>query len=182
MFKKEEIERLSPTGFCRVPIKKHQDSRGYFMEGFRPNDYYSLRGDTSKGIYLSENVSLSRAKVFRGFHYQIPPQNKLIKVLNGAILDFALCIDQQSLYYLKCYKDVLRAGDDYGLWVPSNHAHGFLAIEENTIISYTVDAPYSASGSRTINCRDPKVFVPWPSGIDPNNLIMSPKDIEEPFL
>jgi dTDP-4-dehydrorhamnose 3,5-epimerase len=182
MFKKEEIEKLSPTGFCKIPIKKFQDNRGYFMEGLSPNDYYSLRTDNKRDVYLCENVSASKAGVFRGFHYQTPAQNKLIKVLNGSILDFAVCIDTTSIYYLKCYREVLRAGDDYALWIPSNHAHGFLALEENTIISYTVDSPYSSSGSKTINCRDPKIYVPWPTGIDPNNLIMSAKDIQEPYL
>ena len=131
---------------------------------------------------LIENVSLSHKNVFRGFHYQEPRQNKLIKVLHGAILDIAICLDEGE-FFMHAFSCVLSAEHDEALWIPENHAHGFLALEPNTIISYTVDAPYSPSGSKYINYRDPAIKgLEWNKNLPLDDFILSEKDKNSPFL
>jgi dTDP-4-dehydrorhamnose 3,5-epimerase len=111
------------------------DSRGYFFESF------SERTFTEQGIttrFVQDNQSRSSYGVIRGLHYQLPPhaQTKLIRVLEGSILDVAVDIRQGSPTFGKVYTLELTAENKKQLLVPKGFAHGFSVLSETAEIMY----------------------------------------------
>lgn len=113
--------------------KAFYDERGVFVP-------LSL---TSYPIWLQSNITVNlKPFTLRGLHFQHKPygQSKLIKIINGSIIDFITDIDPKSKTFLKIKMFTMKPGDE--LYVPSNYAHGFLTIKENTVVQYLVDNLY----------------------------------------
>ncbi len=124
--KLEGVLVVQPTVF--------KDARGYFFESYNKNVFFN-NGITTE--FLQDNESLSQKGVLRGLHFQNPPhaQAKLVRVIQGAVLDVAVDIRKKSPTYGKYYSIKLSAENKTMLYIPEGFAHGFLVLEDNTIFS-----------------------------------------------
>ena len=160
--------------------KKHGDNRGFFSETYNRNALAELRIDIE---FVQDNHSLSAEKgVVRGLHYQLPPmaQDKLIRVVRGAILDVAVDIRRGSPTFGKHVSAVIGADNWRQILVPIGFAHGFVTLEPNTEVIYKVSSYYSPKDERGILWNDPKLGIDW--GIDPSAAVLSEKDRKYPTL
>jgi dTDP-4-dehydrorhamnose 3,5-epimerase len=121
------------------------------------NAFYDSRGVfvplslTSHLTWLQSNISVNPKKyTLRGLHFQLPPcaQSKLIKVIDGAVIDFVVDLRKNTKDYLKLHIFDLEPGDE--LYVPRDFAHGFLTTKDNTIVQYLVDNVYSPKSEGSI--------------------------------
>ena len=151
-----------------INLKNYIDNRGSFAEK------YNLQIQNELNIIWSqENFSVSQKNVIRGLHYQLnSPQAKLIHCINGKVLDVIVDIRHKSVNYGKHYKYLLK--NDQMLFIPEGFAHGFLALEENTIIEYKCSNQYKPNDNYTILWNDKNVNIDW--GVD--NPILSNRDMD----
>jgi len=148
-------------GVYEIVPDRFGDSRGYFSEVFKKEAF------EDQGIFIDwvqDNQSLSAEKgVLRGLHYQRPPvaQDKLVRVVRGAILDVAVDIRSGSPTYKKWVACTLTADKGNQLLVPKGFAHGFLTLEPNTEVLYKVSDRYSPDHDASIRFDDPEISVDW---------------------
>ena len=164
-----EIVKKEIKEVVEIIPKKYLDSRGCFYETFSQNNYSFLKEN-----FKQDNISISKKNVLRGLHFQAPPfaQGKLVQVLSGKGLDVVVDLRKQSPTFRKHIKIILDAELANQLWIPPGLAHGFLALEENTILSYKCTEFYNVESECTIYWNDPKLNIDW--GIE--NPIISKKD------
>lgn len=174
---------LIPTDIPDVKIlqpKKFGDHRGFFSEVFNDKTLASL-GIASR--FVQDNHSLSVEKgVVRGLHYQIQPmsQEKLIRVVKGAILDVAVDIRRGSPTFGRHVAVEISAQLWNQIYVPVGFAHGFVTLEPNTEVLYKVTSYYSPQHERGIRWNDPQLGIAW--GIDPTAATLNKRDAEFPLL
>lgn len=160
--------------------KKFGDHRGFFSE------VYSDKLLADAGIearFVQDNHSLSaEAGVVRGLHYQLPPmaQDKLIRVVRGAIVDVAVDIRRGSPTFRKHVACVLSAENWKQMFVPAGFAHGFATLEPNTEVIYKVTNYYSPAHERGIMWNDPKLGIDWRVAEDA--AVLSERDRKHPAL
>ena len=161
-----------------IKSKIFRDDRGFFYESFNNNDFIKCT-DVNLN-FVQDNFSLSSFGVLRGLHYQIQPfgQGKLVSVLQGSIIDFALDIRVSSPNFGQFFYTKLEAHQKK-LWIPSGYAHGFLALEEDTKVLYKTSNYYSSEHERTIDILDSYIGIDKIifENIKPNQLIRSDKDV-----
>lgn len=161
------------NGLYLFEPKIFHDERGYFFESFNAHALLSV------GIAFDckqANESLSVKHVFRGFHFQLEPfaQAKLIRVTSGAIIDLAIDLRPDSSSFGKVYSFLLNDKNKHQLFIPKGFGHGFLALEDRTIISYLVDNFYSSDHDSGINPQS--VELKDILNISYDKLIISDKD------
>ena len=169
-----KIEELEQSSLLTLTPTSHADARGCFSETFNEA---SFRLNTHLNVtFVQDNESISHKNVFRGFHFQIPPkaQAKLIRVVHGAILDFAVDLRMTSPNFGKIYSIELTAENRKQFFIPEGFAHGFLALEDHTIVNYKCSQYYSPSSEKSLLFSDPNLKIHWPVHI--NELIISEKD------
>lgn len=135
------------------------DQRGYFYEKYN-RDFLA-----SKDIsFIQENISMSRRGTIRGLHWQANPkaQDKLVTCLVGEIFDVAVDIRKESKTFGQYCSQILKGGENKSLWVPKGFAHGFQALSDECIISYSVTNDFSSECSKTINPNCPTIGIEWP--------------------
>jgi len=170
------------TGLKGLKVLKpliHGDHRGYFLESYN-NKVISEAGI---GIdFIQDNEAISSKSTFRGFHYQLPPygQTKLVRVVSGSVFDVVIDIRPDSETYGQHYAIELSAQNKLQLLVPKGFAHGYLCLEDHTIFTYKVDAPYSFEHEKGISYLDTSLNIEWP--LPPVNFIVSAKDKVSPPL
>lgn len=151
-----------------------RDSRGFFSETYNEAEYRSKGVDIE---WVQDNHSYSAQKgVLRGLHYQCEPfaQDKLVRVVRGAIIDFAVDIRKGSPTYGHYVSLEVSAEKWNQILLPKGFAHGLLTLEPDTEVLYKVSVRYSREHDRTIRYDDPKIGIDWPlNGVDP---ILSEKD------
>jgi len=141
------------------PNRPFTDQRGYFYEKYN-RDFLA-----SKNIsFIQENISMSRRGTIRGLHWQSDPkaQDKLVTCLVGEIFDVAVDIRKESKTFGQYCSQILKGGENNSLWVPKGFAHGFQALSEECIISYSVSNDFSSECSKTINPSCPTIGIEWP--------------------
>jgi len=153
------------------------DNRGFFAE------LYSCSVWAEAGFaheFVQDNLSLSRRGVLRGLHYQLEPHGmgKLIRVLSGAVYDVGVDLRNGSPTFGKWFGCELNAAEPLALWLPPGFAHGFLAIEENTLVHYKCTQVHVPEAERSLNYADPAIGIKWP--FEPRTI--SPKDANAPTL
>jgi dTDP-4-dehydrorhamnose 3,5-epimerase len=158
----------------------HGDDRGYFVETFRQDKLEAFLGYTI--AFCQDNESKSSRGVFRGLHYQLPPhaQTKLVRVIQGRVLDVAVDIRKGSPTFGQHVAVELSAENKKQLLVPRGFAHGFLVLEDDTVFAYKVDNYYSPECDRGIAYNDPDIHIDW--GIATEDLKLSDKDKVQPKL
>ncbi|MBT6235701.1 MAG: dTDP-4-dehydrorhamnose 3,5-epimerase [Bacteroidetes bacterium] len=151
------------------------DERGYFYESFRDD---VLKEAGVKEDFVQDNQSYSHKGILRGLHYQENPyaQGKLVRVLQGAVLDVAVDIRKNSKTYGKHVSIRLDAEDKKMFYIPPGFAHGFLTLEDNTLFLYKCTKYYNKKSEGAIRWNSPSLHIPW--GID--NPLLSEKDKEAP--
>ncbi|MCB0771415.1 MAG: dTDP-4-dehydrorhamnose 3,5-epimerase [Flavobacteriales bacterium] len=150
------------------------DERGHFLETFNQRAFDRLVGE---GInFVQDNESVSAKHVLRGLHLQAAPhqQGKLVHVVKGSVLDVCLDIRPDSSTYGQHYKVELNGISKEMLWIPPGFAHGFVALENDTVFAYKCSAYYTPSAERTILWNDPELGIDW--GVD--EPLISPKDLK----
>ena len=160
-------------GLLVLKPKLHEDERGYFMESYRA-DYFDGLGYH----FIQDNDAKSSYGVIRGLHYQEPPhaQIKLLRVLEGRILDVVVDLRRASATFGKAYSIELSAEGKEQLLVPKGFAHGYAVLSETATVFYKVDAYYNAAADRGVHYDDFEVDWQIPMG----DRILSEKDLHQP--
>lgn len=149
-----------------IDLKENTDERGVFFEKFNPEIEKKLNI-----IWVQENFSISKKNVLRGLHYQLNfPQAKLVHCINGQILDIVVDLRINSPWFGAHYK--FLSMNNNMIFVPEGFAHGFLSLEENTIVEYKCSNIYKPNDSYTLLWNDKDLNIDW--GI--KNPILSEKD------
>ena len=157
-----------------------RDARGFFSETF---SVQRLAGAGIVDPFVQDNHSLSVEKgVVRGLHFQIAPkaQDKLVRVVRGAILDVAVDIRWGSPTYGRHVLAVLSAENWAQMWVPKGFAHGFCTLEENTEVVYKTTEYYAPEHDRGLRWDDPALGIEWP--VLGDAAVLSDKDRKQPLL
>lgn len=169
-----EIKRTPLEGVVVMRPRIFTDDRGHFLETFNARLFTEATG--VEAHFVQDNESLSRAKVLRGLHFQLPPhaQGKLVRVLRGAVLDVVVDIRPGSPTHGRHFTQLLDDREKLMMWIPEGFAHGFLALEDNTVFAYKCTAFYHKASERTIRWDDPDLGIAW--GVE--DPIVSDKDRE----
>lgn len=175
-----QISKTKLEGVFIIEPKVFGDDRGYFTETFRQDIFESAIGH--KVNFLQDNESKSSYGVLRGLHYQLPPfsQSKLVRVIEGSVLDVAVDIRKDSPTYGQYLAIELSAENKKQLFVPRGFAHGFLVTSSTAIFSYKVDNYYAPDYDRGVLYNDATIAIDW--GIEIDKLLLSQKDNNQPML
>ena len=157
----------------------YKDERGYFFGSY--NQAKFLQKEITYQ-FIQDNQSFSKRGVIRGLHLQINPyaQAKLVRVLQGEILDVAVDLRKQSPTYGQHFSVVLSAENKKQLMVPHGFAHGFSVLSETASVLYKVDQVYHKDSERGIRYDDPTLAIDWQ--LNPKEIIVSEKDLILPFF
>lgn len=158
----------------------HGDSRGYFIETFRQDKLEGFLG--YKINFCQDNESKSSYGVLRGLHYQLAPfaQTKLVRVIEGKVLDIAVDIRKNSPTFGKHVSIELSGENKRQLLIPRGFAHGFVVLSENCTFVYKVDNYYSQECDRGILFNDEQLGIDWQ--ISQSDIKLSDKDTKQPKL
>ena len=158
----------------------HGDKRGYFVETFRQNLFEDVL--SYQVNFVQDNESKSTKGVLRGLHYQLPPytQAKLVRVIEGSVLDVAVDIRKSSPTFGQHVAVELMAEDKRQLFVPHGFAHGFVVLSDSATFAYKVDNYYAPRHDRGIAFDDKDLAIDWQLPID--ILQLSDKDKNQPTL
>lgn len=175
-----EIRRLEIEGVLEIRPRKFGDARGFFSETWNAQAF----ADAGIALdFVQDNHSYSAPRgVLRGLHYQLPPfaQDKLVRVIRGAIFDVAVDIRKGSPTFGQWCAVRLSAADWNQLLVPKGFAHGFVTLEPETEVIYKVTNPYSPAHDRSIRYDDPQIGIIWPMAA--SQFQLSDKDRTAPRL
>ena len=155
-----ELKKTKIEGLIIIKPQIHNDERGYFYESY--NKVFLKK----KGLdfdFIQDNQSLSHKGVLRGLHFQAPPfeQGKLVRVIQGSVLDIAVDIRSSSPTYGKHESVVLSGENKTQFWIPPGFAHGFITLENNTIFCYKCTSVYSKKSEGSILWNDPYLNINW---------------------
>ena len=155
------------------------DARGYFLESYNKEKFEEFVGETS---FVQDNESKSSKGVLRGLHFQKPPfeQSKLVRCIEGEVLDVAVDIRKNSKTYGKHVAVVLSGENKRQLFVPRGFAHGFLVLSNSATFAYKVDNCYAPEFDAGIRWDDKELNIQW--GLEDSEVMISAKDAELPFL
>lgn len=158
----------------------HGDERGYFVETFRADKLEAFLGFAVP--FCQDNESKSRYGVLRGLHYQLPPyaQTKLVRVIEGEVLDVAVDIRRGSPTFGHHIAVRLSGENKRQMFIPRGFAHGFVVLSETCTFSYKVDNYYSPEYDRGIAFNDPSLNIDWIA--DTLSLQLSAKDTAQPLF
>ena len=155
-----------------IQPKVFGDERGYFLESWSKKSYQKIGLDID---FVQDNQSLSQKGVLRGLHFQNPPfaQGKLVRVIKGAVVDIAVDIRKESVTYGRHFCVKLSEENKKIFWIPPGFAHGFVALEDDTIFSYKCTDIYNKDSEGSLLWNDPDLNIHW--GVQ--NPLVSEKDI-----
>lgn len=167
-----EVIETKIKGLLIIKPKVFADERGYFFESYNETTF------KQKGInanFVQDNQSLSNTGVLRGLHFQAPPydQGKLVRVINGAVLDIAVDIRKNSPTYGEHVSIELNEENKTMFYIPSGFAHGFLTLRDGTIFSYKCTNIYNKESEGTVLWNDTDLNINW----NISNPILSEKDL-----
>ena len=146
------------------------DERGYFFEAYNKEKFCAL-GITID--FVQDNQSFSKKGTLRGLHYQNPPyaQTKLVRVLQGEIIDVAVDLRKDSATFGHSFSIKLTAENKKQLLVPQGFAHGFSVISETAVVLYKCDQYYNKASEGGIRSDDVQLNIDW--GMDLKEAIVS---------
>jgi len=173
--------------FVKTPIRDllvfeprvFEDSRGYFFEAYN-EQAFAAEGVTIK--FVQDNQSKSSFGVIRGLHYQLSPyaQTKLVRVLEGKILDVAVDIRKGSPTFGQCFSIELSGENKKQLLVPQGFAHGFSVLSQSAVVLYKCDQFYNKESEGGIRYDDPELEIDWQ--VPAEKVMVSEKDLVLPTL
>jgi len=156
------------------------DERGYFVETFRQDKFEEATG--YKVNFIQDNESKSSKGVLRGLHFQLPPyaQSKLVRVIEGEVLDVAVDIRKGSPTFGQYVAAILNDSNKHQLFVPRGFAHVFVVLSDMAIFTYKVDNYYSPESDRGLAFNEPTLNIDW--NVPKEMLKLSEKDQNQPSL
>ncbi len=156
-----------------IQPKVWEDERGYFFESYSRELLHDAGIDAD---FVQDNQSLSQKGALRGLHFQASPfaQGKLVRVIQGKVLDVAVDLRKNSSTFGDHMTIELSAENHSMFWIPPGFAHGFLTLEDQTIFTYKVSNLYNKASEGGILWNDPDLNIDWK--INPTEVILSEKD------
>lgn len=172
---KTEIE-----GVVIIEPKIFGDERGYFFESFNAAEFARKVGVNT--VFVQDNESKSKYGVLRGLHFQKGEfaQSKLVRVVEGRVIDVAVDIRRGSPTFGKHVAVELSKDNKRQLFIPRGFAHGFAVLSEEAVFQYKCDNLYAPDHEGAIAWNDPKIGIDWQ--IRPEDAILSEKDKKHPTL
>jgi dTDP-4-dehydrorhamnose 3,5-epimerase len=155
------------------------DDRGYFLESYNKKKFEEAIGKVS---FVQDNESKSSKEVLRGLHFQKPPyaQAKLVRCIEGKVLDVAVDIREGSETYGEHITVELSGENKKQVFIPRGFAHGFLVLSESAIFAYKVDNSYAPTHDVGIRWDDSLLNIQW--GVSESEVLVSEKDAKLPFF
>ncbi len=159
-----------------IEPKLWKDNRGYFYESYSAREFAKAGIDA---IFVQDNQSLSQKGTLRGLHAQAAPfaQGKLVRVIQGSVLDIAVDIRKKSNTYGQTFSIILSEENHQQLWIPPGFLHGFLTLEDHTIFTYKVTNYYDKNSELGVIWNDPTLKINWTTEINENEFLLSEKDL-----
>lgn len=167
----EDLKIIEPRVF--------EDSRGYFFESYNK---IALLNQGMDYTFVQDNQSFSTQGVLRGLHFQTGAhaQSKLVRVLQGEILDVVVDVRPESNTYLKHFSIRLSHVNKLQLLVPKGFAHGFVVLSETAVVQYKCDGYYHPEAESGLMYDDPKLNIDWI--VNKEQLIINQKDLQYQYL
>ena len=161
------------NGVWLIEPKVFADARGYFMEAFKEAEFREHIGDVH---FVQDNESKSSFGVLRGLHYQKGEysQAKLVRVLQGKVLDVAVDLRRSSPTFGRYVSVELSDENKRQFFIPRGFAHGFLVLSDEALFTYKVDNIYAPQAEASIRYDDPDLKIDWPIAM--SQLVLSVKD------
>jgi len=174
-----EIIKTSIKGLVIIQPKVFEDERGYFMESYKEN---FIKENFPDIHFIQDNESKSSYGVLRGLHFQKPPfeQTKLVRVIEGEVLDVAVDLRKKSSTYGKWESIILSGENKKQFLIPKGFAHGFVVLSMEAIFSYKVDNYYAPEYDSGIFHDDKELNIDW--SLPKSDLIISKKDAKLQLL
>ena len=172
-----KIEATEIEAVCEVHTGRFDDERGFFSESYS-KEMWARAG--FEEVFVQDNLSQSCRGTLRGMHYQLEPHGmgKLVRCVIGAVYDVAVDLRKGSSTYGRWVGRELSATNGLSLWVPVGFAHGFVALEDETLVHYKCTSIHAPDSERALSYRDPDVAIDWP--LAPS--VISEKDEAAPML
>lgn len=173
-----DIVKTSIEGLLIVEPKVFGDARGYFFESYSRRDFAARTGLDIN--FVQDNESRSSYGVVRGLHFQLPPyaQAKLVRVVEGCVLDIAVDIRRKSPTFGKYAAVELSAENKRQLFLPKGFAHGFAVLSPTAVFQYKCDEYYHPEAEGAIAWDDPVLAIDWRLPADA--ILLSDKDRHHP--
>ncbi|OYU94973.1 MAG: dTDP-4-dehydrorhamnose 3,5-epimerase [Bacteroidetes bacterium B1(2017)] len=171
-------------GILIIEPQIFRDSRGYFYESYNEEKFHEA-GITAK--FVQDNQSLSQKGATRGLHFQAPPfeQGKLVRVVQGAVMDVVVDIRKNSPTYGQSWCIELSAENQRMFWIPPGFAHGFETLMDQTLFLYKCTNVYNKGCEGGLLWNDPALGIKWQSAepivSDKDQLLPLFKDFTSPF-
>ena len=175
--------KLNETGISGLIVIEPDvfgDSRGYFMESFSLRKFRELTGLDID--FVQDNESKSSYGVVRGLHFQRPPhaQSKLVRVVQGRVLDVAVDLREGSPTYGKHYAIELSGENHLQMFIPKGFAHGFAVLSDEAVFQYKCDEYYAPESEGAVAWDDPDLAIDW--RLPKEDIRLSDKDKAHPNL
>ena len=167
-----KIIKTPIDGLLVINPKIFVDDRGYFFESWNEESFVKNGLDLD---FVQDNQSLSSKGVLRGLHFQNPPfaQGKLVRVIKGAVLDIVVDIRKESATYGQHFSIELNEENKTIFWIPPGFAHGFITLEDDTIVTYKCTGVYNSASEEALLWSDKDLNIDW-GAIKP---LVSDKDL-----
>lgn len=171
------IEKTPIDGLLIVKTGVFHDDRGFFSESYSQS-MWAGAGFTE--TFVQDNLSKSKKGTLRGLHYQILPEGmgKLVRCVQGAVFDVAVDLRVGSPTYGQWHGLELTGENHLSFWVPVGFAHGFVALEDETLVHYKCTRHHAPECERALNYACPKVGITWPM----TPTVITQKDADAPML
>jgi dTDP-4-dehydrorhamnose 3,5-epimerase len=169
-----KVTPLNIPDVLLIEPRVFEDARGFFFESFREDVF---KKETSLNVsFVQDNHSKSSQGVLRGLHYQLPPhaQGKLVRVVQGKVLDVAVDIRESSPTCGQYVAEILSSDNKKQLYIPEGFAHGFLTLSDTSEFLYKTTDFYHCESERCILWNDATLSIKWPKDL---NIQVSPKDL-----
>lgn len=172
------VETAIP-GLLIIEPRVFRDARGYFFESYTKAKFSAAGIEAD---FVQDNESRSTYGVCRGLHYQLEPyaQSKLVRVIEGEVIDVAVDIRKGSPTYGKYVKVLLSGENKRQFFIPRGFAHGFIVKSREAIFAYKCDNEYAPGHEGGIIFNDPSLAIDWE--VDHKDILVSEKDLKLPGL
>lgn len=174
-----EVIKTAISGVVIIEPKIYGDERGYFYESYSQREFEEK---VAKITFVQDNQSFSHYGVLRGLHFQKPPytQSKLVRVIQGKVVDVAVDIRNGSPTYGKYVAVELTEENHRQLFIPKGFAHGFVVLSKTALFQYKCDEFYHPEAEGAIAWDDPEIDVKW--GVPAGDIALSAKDSRHQYL
>lgn len=175
-----QVEKTPLAGCFVIHDQRLNDGRGYFFESYNKKHFTEKTG--IEVDFVQDNQSSSQRGVIRGLHYQlgVHAQAKLVRVMQGSVLDVAVDLRKDSPSFGQSFNIVLSEDSGTQLFIPRGFAHGFEVLSEHAVFFYKCDNYYNKTSEGGIFYNDPLLAISWHTPVEQR--VLSEKDQQLPML